>query len=111
MNRREALAAGLAFFPMAAASTVLAPQRACAQGRYPDRPIRLIVPFAPGGATDVVGRLWAEKIRPNLGTVIIENKASGGGALGASEAARAPPGGHTHPFRHTKTPGMLALFL
>jgi tripartite-type tricarboxylate transporter receptor subunit TctC len=111
MNRREALAAGLAFFPMAAASTVLAPQRACAQGRYPDRPIRLIVPFAPGGATDVVGRLWAEKIRPNLGTVIIENKASGGGALGASEAARAQPDGSTFLFGNTSTQVLLPLLM
>ena len=47
---------------------------------YPDRPIRLVVPFAPGGATDVVGRLWGEKIKGSLGTVVIENKASGGGS-------------------------------
>jgi tripartite-type tricarboxylate transporter receptor subunit TctC len=110
MNRRELLAAGLALFPMAA-TTVLAPQRAGAQTRYPDRPIRLIVPFAPGGATDVVGRLWAEKIRPNLGTVIIENKASGGGALGASEVARAQPDGYTFLFGNTSTQVLLPLLM
>src|SRR5260370_37274014 len=93
MNRRDVLAAGLAFLSTAA----FAPHGA--RARYPDRPIRLIVPFAPGGATDVVGRLWAEKIRPALGTVIIENKASGGGALRASEVARARRGRHA-PLRH-----------
>jgi tripartite-type tricarboxylate transporter receptor subunit TctC len=107
MNRREALAAGLGSL-----STALwAPHRAGAQGRYPDRPIRLIVPFAPGGATDVVGRLWAEKIRPNLGTVVIENKASGGGALGASEVARAQPDGYTFLFGNTSTQVLLPVLM
>jgi tripartite-type tricarboxylate transporter receptor subunit TctC len=107
MNRRDLLAAGLGFLPMSAATALLAPQPAGAQGRYPDRPIRLIVPFAPGGATDVVGRLWADRIRPNLGTVIIENKASGGGALGASEVARAQPDGYTFLFGNTSTQVLL----
>jgi tripartite-type tricarboxylate transporter receptor subunit TctC len=111
MNRREILAAGLASLPMAAATALLAPHRARAQARYPDRPIRLIVPFAPGGATDVAGRLWAEKIRPNLGTVIIENKASGGGALGASEAARARPDGYTFLFGNTSTQVLLPVLM
>jgi tripartite-type tricarboxylate transporter receptor subunit TctC len=111
MNRRDLLAAGLACLPMAAATTALAPRRASAQGRYPERPIRLIVPFAPGGATDVVGRLWAEKIRPDLGTVVIENKASGGGALGASEVARAQPDGYTFLFGNTSTQVLLPLLM
>jgi tripartite-type tricarboxylate transporter receptor subunit TctC len=111
MNRRDLLAAGLACLPMAAATTVLAPQRACAQGRYPERPIRLIVPFAPGGATDVVGRLWADKIRPDLGTVVIENRASGGGALGASEVARAQPDGYTFLFGNTSTQVLLPVLM
>jgi tripartite-type tricarboxylate transporter receptor subunit TctC len=111
MNRRDLLAAGLALLPMSAATTVLAPQRAGAQARYPDRPIRLIVPFAPGGATDVAGRLWAEKIRPNLGTVVIENKASGGGALGTSEVARARPDGYTFLFGNTSTQVLLPVLM
>src|SRR5437762_1965704 len=85
----------------------LAPWRALAQGGYRDRLIKLIVPFAPGGATDVVGRLWARKVEPALGTVVIENKASGGGAPGASEVARAQPDGHTLLFGNTSTQVLL----
>jgi tripartite-type tricarboxylate transporter receptor subunit TctC len=111
MNRRDLLAAGLACVPMSAATALLAPRRASAQKRYPDHPIRLIVPFAPGGATDVAGRLWAEKIRPNLGTVVIENKASGGGALGTSEVARARPDGYTFLFGNTSTQVLLPVLM
>jgi tripartite-type tricarboxylate transporter receptor subunit TctC len=111
MNRRDVLAAGLSCLSVSAATTVLAPQQARAQGRYPERPIRLIVPFAPGGATDVVGRLWAQKIGPDLGTVVIENKASGGGALGASEVARAQPDGYTFLFGNTSTQVLLPLLM
>ena len=74
MNRRELLTTGLASLSAAA----LAPLTALA---YPDRVIRLVVPFSPGGATDVAGRLWAEKIKPLLGTVVTENR---GGAWSAS---------------------------
>jgi tripartite-type tricarboxylate transporter receptor subunit TctC len=93
MNRRE-LVTGL---------TALAMSPALAQGRYPDHPIKLIVPFAPGGATDVVGRLWGERLKPVLGTVVVENRASGGGAPGTAEAARAPADGYTFLFANTST--------
>jgi tripartite-type tricarboxylate transporter receptor subunit TctC len=109
MNRRELLAAGMAALALPAAA--LGPRRAAAQGRYPEHPIRLIVPFAPGGATDVVGRLWAQRIGPHLGTVVIENKASGGGALGASEVARAQPDGYTFLFGNTSTQVLLPLLM
>ena len=81
MNRRELLGTGLA---------ALAATASHAQGRYPERAIRLVVPFAPGGATDVAGRLWAERMKGPLGTVVVENRASGGGAPGTAEVARAP---------------------
>jgi tripartite-type tricarboxylate transporter receptor subunit TctC len=106
MNRRDVLTAGLASL----SASVWTPP-AFAQGRYPDRPIRLIVPFAPGGATDVVGRLWAQKIGPALGTVVTENKASGGGALGASEVARARPDGYTFLFGNTSTQVLLPVLM
>jgi tripartite-type tricarboxylate transporter receptor subunit TctC len=91
MNRRELLmaAAGLAVLPGPAGFAALA------QGTYPNRPIRLIVPFPPGGVNDVVARLWAEKARPLLGTLVIENRGGAGGVIGAAEAARAQPDGYT----------------
>ncbi|MEA2904875.1 MAG: hypothetical protein QOI12_2262 [Alphaproteobacteria bacterium] len=106
-HRRAVLGAGLASL----AATALGPFPAWAQGRYPDRPIRLIVPFAPGGATDVVGRLWAEKMKSVLGTVVIENKASGGGAPGTSEVARAQPDGYTFLFGNTSTQVLLPVLM
>ena len=107
MNRREFLKCGGA----ALMAVTLSPHGAAAQGRYPDRPIKLIVPFAPGGATDVVGRLWAEKIKPLVGTVVIENKASGGGAPGTSEVARAQPDGYTLLFGNTSTQVLLPVLM
>jgi len=62
---------------------------------YPDHPIRLIVPFPPGGAFDTLGRPWADRIKPYLGTVMIENIGGGGASLGAAAAARSRPDGYT----------------
>jgi len=107
MNRREILMGGGATLLTA----TLLPSGAIAQGRYPDRPIKLIVPFAPGGATDVAGRLWAEKIKLLIGTVVIENKASGGGAPGSSEVARSQPDGYTLLFGNTSTQVLLPVLM
>jgi tripartite-type tricarboxylate transporter receptor subunit TctC len=62
---------------------------------FPTRPIRLVVPFPPGGAADAIGRPWAEKMKTLLGTVIIENMGGGGGSLGAAAVAHARPDGYT----------------
>ena len=62
---------------------------------YPTRPIRLVIPFPPGGAFDAVGRPWAEKMKPLLGTVVVENIGGGGASIGAAAVARAQPDGYT----------------
>jgi tripartite-type tricarboxylate transporter receptor subunit TctC len=62
---------------------------------YPVRPIRLVVPFPPGGAFDALGRPWADKMKPLLGTVVVENIGGGGSSLGAAAVARARPDGYT----------------
>ena len=68
---------------------------ALAQG-YPNRVVKLQVPFAPGGTTDIVGRVIAEPLGKALGqNVIIENKAGGGGVVGANETAKAVPDGYS----------------
>jgi tripartite-type tricarboxylate transporter receptor subunit TctC len=96
MNRRALLAAGVA----SVSAVLLAPP--AARG-YPDRAVKLVVPFSPGGATDVVGRLWAQMMKPVLGSVVTENRGGGGGVTGAAEVARAPADGHTFLFGNTST--------
>lgn len=87
ITRRLGLA--LPFLSLAAASSAQTPA-------WPSRPIRLIVPFAPGGTTDVVGRLAAEKLGPRLGqTMLVENRPGAGATLGAQLVARAEADGHT----------------
>ncbi|MBH2018921.1 MAG: tripartite tricarboxylate transporter substrate binding protein BugE [Burkholderiales bacterium] len=88
MKRRYLLA--LSVFALTAASGA-----ALAQG-YPDKLVKLQIPFAPGGTTDIIGRVMAEPLGKALGqSVIVENKAGGGGVVGATETARALPDGYS----------------
>jgi len=85
MRRRTLLAAALS-----------APAIARAQPAWPTRPIRWIVPFAPGGGTDTVSRLIADQLSRRLGqTVVVDNKGGAGGLMGTAEGARAPADGYT----------------
>ena len=72
-----------------------APRFARAQ-TYPDRPVRMIVPYAPGGPTDVITRLLAQKLAEHLGKqFFVENVGGGGGNIGMGRAAKAVPDGYT----------------
>src|SRR5688572_32797483 len=80
---------------LAAALLALAATGAGAQA-WPQKPVKFIVPFSPGGATDISARLLGERLSQVWGqTVIIENRAGAGGGVGAAEAARAAPDGYT----------------
>src|SRR3712207_6079503 len=96
------------------AAAGLLPAPAPAQGAYPDRPIRFIVPFPPGGGTDVWARIAAEGMQAELGQpVIIENRGGAGGMVGTEAAAKAPPDGHTLLFTittHIQTPVVMRRF-
>jgi tripartite-type tricarboxylate transporter receptor subunit TctC len=87
--RRQFLASAAA-----AAALPLAARVADAQS-YPERPIRLVVPFPPGGAFDAVARPWVDRMKPLLGTMVVENIGGGGSSLGAAAVARARPDGYT----------------
>ena len=79
-----------------ALAAALAPCWARAQDAWPSRPIRFILPFPPGGGTDILGRLIAERLTANLGQpVVAENRGGAGGNVGAEAAAKSAPDGYT----------------
>ena len=97
MNRRDVLKFGLA---AALPAAVFAPMPAWA---FPDRPIKLMVPFSAGGVNDVVGRQWADKMKDLLGTVYVENQGGATGTIATADVARAAPDGHTLILGSTST--------
>jgi tripartite-type tricarboxylate transporter receptor subunit TctC len=90
MRRRDLLTGGVA-----ALSAPLLARSVFGQAKYPDHPIRLVVPFPPGGGFDAVGRPFADKMKSVLGSMIVENMGGGGSSLGAAAVARARPDGYT----------------
>src|SRR3974377_1634802 len=89
MRRRDCIRLGAA----ALATRLLPGGVALAQEKYPQSPIRLVVPYAPGGVVDTVARHWADRMEGLLGTVVIENQGGGGGTIGAASVSRAKPDG------------------
>ena len=69
--------------------------RAARASDYPDHPVRLVLPFPPGGVFDIVGRPWADKVKTTLGTVFVDNQPGAGGSIAAQLVAHAAPDGYT----------------
>jgi len=90
-----------------AAALALCASPLFAQGTYPDRPVKLIVAFPPGGTTDIVGRLIAQKVGALWGgkTIVVENKAGASGTIGTCEGISAAPDGYTLTVGNSQTHG------
>ena len=90
-----------------AAALALCASPLLAQGTYPDRPVKLIVAFPPGGTTDVVGRLVAQKVGALWGgkAIVVENKAGASGTIGTGESIAAAPDGYTLAVGNSQTHG------
>jgi tripartite-type tricarboxylate transporter receptor subunit TctC len=96
MQRRRLLELAAATAARALLPAACVPGAARAQAPYPDRPIRLVVPFPPGALTDNIGRVLAERLRTALGQpVLIENRPGAGTLLAGSQVAKAPADGYT----------------
>src|SRR6185312_3543529 len=96
MKRRSMLAAGLGAFA--------APSIVRADTKYPDHTVRLVIPFAPAGPTDIIGRMAAEKMTALIGqTMIVDNKAGAAGSIGAMEVKSSKPDGYSLLFATSST--------
>jgi tripartite-type tricarboxylate transporter receptor subunit TctC len=98
MRRRDVVAGGLA-------AALVAPSRrhALAQGAWPTRPIHLIVPSSPGGVHDVIARIWGDRVKSSLGSVVVEDRGGGGSSIALNYVAQAQPDGYTLLLGSTST--------
>jgi tripartite-type tricarboxylate transporter receptor subunit TctC len=97
---------------IAAFAFALASAGAAAQAPYPAKPVKIIVPYAPGGLTDVVARLFAEQLRKAFGQgVVVENKPGASGIVAIEEMARARPDGYTLMIGNISTNGLTPILL
>src|SRR5687767_3426282 len=98
MNRTTIAAAGVVL-SVAASGVQAGESRSkskAEEGKYPDRPVRFIVPFAPGGPSDILSRMLAQKLGENTGhTFVVDNRGAVGGIVGAEVGAKAAPDGYT----------------
>ncbi|MEI2415966.1 tripartite tricarboxylate transporter substrate binding protein [Orrella sp. JC864] len=98
MSKREALKI-LSCLALSGAAATLAAASPAAAAQWPERPVRLVVPFAPGGSNDVIARKLADSISKSTGrTFVIENKAGAGGVVGSGYVASSAPDGYTFLF-------------
>jgi tripartite-type tricarboxylate transporter receptor subunit TctC len=96
MMKRNTLALVAATTLIAALGTIGAAPRAQAQDKYPSKPVKVIVPYAPGGATDITARIFGDQLKNILGqSFVVESKPGAFGILGIEEMARAKPDGYT----------------
>lgn len=87
---------------LAAAASILLPLQVGAQAQWPTKPVRLVVPFAPGGSNDIISRVLATKLSMKWGqSVVVENKGGSGGTIGTDFVAKSAPDGYTLLFAST----------
>jgi tripartite-type tricarboxylate transporter receptor subunit TctC len=100
------------FITLVGGAAMMMPRAASAAETFPTRPIRLIVPYPPGGGTDIIARVLGEKLRASLGQpIVVDNRGGAGGILGTEVAAKAAPDGYTLalvPTSHVINPGVYA---
>src|SRR5262249_42067386 len=85
------------------AAVVSAAMPAAAQERYPLRPVRLVIPSVPAGVHDVIGRVWAERVKPLFGAIVIDNRGGGARSIGGHDVAHSPPRRYSILLRSTTT--------